>query len=844
MPLHGLNDSRPLKAICRHPRSDSRRHPINDIRRVLRTLMESASTGWPAQHRVGYQRLVSNTAIAAALGMLLVMAIPAVRGHVYVRDDLGAYHLPLRCFYARQLAAGEAFDWHPGLFGGFYLTGEGQVGTYHPWHLFLYGCLPLPIAFAVELLSAYAVLWGGTLVLMQRLTQDRAAAAWAALAFAFGGFPLLRFVHPNAVAVVAHIPWLLWIEDRLITLATPASPGIRAAAASHRARAAGATRLRWWLAYAILSGSQLLLGYPQYVWYSLLAEFAWLLVRGSHRICKSSIHHVPGAGRDWLASVPLLILAKLGGLALGAVQFLPTWDALRESTRAAPSAVFQASGSLHPANVVQLLAPYLFRDRVLGGITHEMALYIGAVPLCLAVIAWTIALQSVRGSVMRRRERSRSRSSRGDLQPVRSDAMRPVLVASAVGAVLALLAAFGQYAPLFSIHRLLPFRCPSRAIVLFQLCVVMAAACGFRQLLRLSLGWGTQQALRSRTVQRVAIAIAAGSIGVAAFRIGFGDGISLPWAAPAAAVWGPVLFVASALGIAAAARGYRAALLGLVLLTACDMAGYGLTYAVWADTLPWSDWRAQAAIPPLQNATERPFSGRIMYLPKVAPSPASLPAVGNPCLVQGVRRMDGYAGLPPRRILDMRDPTARRIAGVEWVGWFSPDSRGTLRLAWEQCPRPLPRFRTVGRCIVSPPAPEVIARLEPDRAAITDERLAIDPDAKAAVEVLKDQPGRLAVMVTTDGPVLLAISEAYHRGWRARLDDGDETPVLRVNGDLLGCVIPSGRHSITLTFRPWNLVWGQRISLAAFTLVIGGCFLTLSPWGLPGARRRPPKRLD
>ena len=32
------------------------------------------------------------------------------------------------------LESGDAFDWCPDLFGGFYLTGEGQVGTYHPLH--------------------------------------------------------------------------------------------------------------------------------------------------------------------------------------------------------------------------------------------------------------------------------------------------------------------------------------------------------------------------------------------------------------------------------------------------------------------------------------------------------------------------------------------------------------------------------------------------------------------------------------------------------------------------------------------------------------------------------------
>ena len=40
---------------------------------------------------------------------------------------------------------------------------------------------------------------------------------FGALLFTFSSFNLLHFVHPNAVAVVAHIPWLLWAIDVVLT---------------------------------------------------------------------------------------------------------------------------------------------------------------------------------------------------------------------------------------------------------------------------------------------------------------------------------------------------------------------------------------------------------------------------------------------------------------------------------------------------------------------------------------------------------------------------------------------------------------------------------------------------
>ena len=51
----------------------------------------------------------------------------------------------------------------------------------------------------------------------------------------------------------------------------------------------------------------------------------------------------------------------------------------------AADAAFANSGSLHPLNLVQVVAPYLFATRVVGQNTHELGLYFGAVPLLLCV---------------------------------------------------------------------------------------------------------------------------------------------------------------------------------------------------------------------------------------------------------------------------------------------------------------------------------------------------------------------------------------------------------------------------------------------------------------------------
>ena len=314
-------------------------------------------------------------ALLAAVILLSVLAMPFFAGGLYTADDLGNFHLPARAFYAEQLAHGESFDWMPDIYSGFYLTGEGQVGTYHPLHRFLYRFLPFHAALGWEYLCSYPLMLGGMYLLLRRRLRRQDAAMVGSLAFTFSSFNLLHFVHPNAVAAVAHVPWLLAMIDIVMVDAK-----------------------RWKVALAqaflaLLTGSQILLGCPQYVWFSLLAEtgFTILLVLTRRYSARDGCETMPtcrvciGCRRN---SSPRVVIAKVIGLLVGAVQWLPTLDALTQSTRRVGGDVPDGA-RLHPINLVQLVAPYLPVDRVFGGNAHELGLYVGAVPLMLAL--WVLA---------------------------------------------------------------------------------------------------------------------------------------------------------------------------------------------------------------------------------------------------------------------------------------------------------------------------------------------------------------------------------------------------------------------------------------------------------------------
>src|SRR4029453_828698 len=90
----------------------------------------------------GHTRVV----VLCCAALCVPLLVPLATGRVFVWDDLGAFHLPVRHLYREALRAGDTVLWTPALFSGTYLFGEGQAGMAHPFHWMLYPWLPLGAA--------------------------------------------------------------------------------------------------------------------------------------------------------------------------------------------------------------------------------------------------------------------------------------------------------------------------------------------------------------------------------------------------------------------------------------------------------------------------------------------------------------------------------------------------------------------------------------------------------------------------------------------------------------------------------------------------------------------------
>ncbi|HEV3167283.1 MAG TPA: hypothetical protein VGZ22_24960, partial [Isosphaeraceae bacterium] len=657
--------------------------------------------------------------LLASAVIFAAMARPMAQGKVYITDDLGNFHLPLRAFYASCLAAGDRFNWCPSLFCGLDLHGEGQCGLFHPWHLLIYRLLPLDLAFNFELLASYPMLFGGTYLLLRRWGLPRDACSLGAMVFALAGFNIYHYRHLNLVAVIAHLPWLLLLADTAL-------------------RSADSRRVAWArFGVGLLTASQILLGHPQSVLFSALAEgfyAAMLALRGGVTLARLAA---------WSA-------AKLLGVLGAGAQLLPSWDALGRSVRHQPTRAFVAFGSLPPANVIQWLAPYAYLSRVVAPPvripelnlnlppagspndwrTHEFGLYVGAIAPVL--LGW-LAL------------RHRSLGPR----------KRLVLAAMGLGTI-ALVLAVGKYSPVFRVSWRMPlmslFRVPARYVVLVHGAVAVLAAVAFADLARVS---SRRQAMPWRALWPL------GLLPVASLAITAGVVLlARRWPEPLlseyiasrhALVAGPVLIFGTTALVVAAARGWSHALVGLLLFAGLDQGVYAVTYLRSFPRVSLAEYAASRKLPP-----GRP-GDRIVRVSAHQ---------DNTQTIRGYSLVIGYAGLAPRRRLDYFKTSSQRVAGAQWLEVEDSD----YQPHWTPVPNPMPRARLVSRVVASDDPNRDIDRIDVATMALVDRAPTWPAAEPGTAKIVTDRPGSIDVETNAESPQFLILTEMHHPGWRVLVD--------------------------------------------------------------------------
>ena len=413
---------------------------------------------------------------AAALGIFWALVGTNL---VLAGGDAFTYFTPYRDAANAALRQGRLPLWNPYLFLGVPFLANSQAGVLYPLN-WLFVTLWAPKALAW---SAVLHVWLATAFTYgyarQRIGLSHAAAWVAAATFGFSGFLGGQVEHINQLSAGAWFPLLLLLWDVAV-----GDPRVNESASQRFADS-------WWavLALGAVVALQLLAGHTQAAYINLfgLGIYGfWPQVAGrksqvasrrsqvAGRKAQSSVRNLQSALCNLLSAIRIpqsafrnrvvvYVTAMALGLALAAVQLLPTWELSRLSIRAGGLSYREAvSFSLRPRLLLYTLLPTYGEDlgRAFGteGFTEYVA-YVGVLGLALAVWgAW-----------------------RGQPGWVR----RRFLVLAGLGFLLAL----GAYNPAtFLLYRLVPgfslFRAPARWMFLYTFGVAMLAGLGAERLRR------------------------------------------------------------------------------------------------------------------------------------------------------------------------------------------------------------------------------------------------------------------------------------------------------------------------------------------------------------------------
>lgn len=403
---------------------------------------------------------------------------------ILVGLDVFTYFYPYKAYAAEVVRQGRLPLWNPYLFLGVPFLANAQTALFYPLNFLLYW-LPVPkmISYSIVL---HVFLAGLFAYLYARLSLGLGRwGAWlAAAVFAFSGFVGAQVEHVNQLNCSVWLPLLFLLFDlaRKGWLSNPLPPD-RQIRRSGLDLAIQAERSQGWL-YVLLAGLvvglQFTAGHTQssYITLFALGVYAifpalwnrWVKRRlsrlavqrrvvskpsGSSGQARSLGFDTPTATQPALAreigrSLLVYLLIVIIGLALAAVQLLPTLELSRLSVRGGGLSYREAASfSLKPRLLLLSLLPTFGGEKVFS----EYVAYLGIVALALALV----------GALFQRRHPA-----------------RPFLIfLTALGLFLGL----GAYNPFyFVLYKLVPgfglFRAPARWLYLYAFGGAMLAGLG------------------------------------------------------------------------------------------------------------------------------------------------------------------------------------------------------------------------------------------------------------------------------------------------------------------------------------------------------------------------------
>jgi hypothetical protein len=714
-------------------------------------------------------------------------------GQVLVGHDTHGLFYPWMTLAQEAIRAGRLPLWDATQASGYPFLHNPQVGFFYPptWLAII-----LPVRVGLSLYTAFHI-WVaalGMLLLVRFL--NRPHQSWlgpllAAFLFGFNGFVVARVTagHLGLLATHAWLPWLLlataWSVERG-TLPAAFAPGAV-------------------FALAALAGHIPSLTYVGLVWFVFSIYLAITT-------------------RRWLLVIRQVLIAGLLGLAISAVQLVPTAQLILRSKRGSGLIGAVGDWSLPPDHLLTLLIPNFYGDVQLGAMSgrafDEFTYYTGILPLIGLALAFR--------------------------RPSRRTWMYVAL------AIFGVLVALGKYGFLYQLmYDLVPpfrlVRVPARALFLYVF--AMSALLGdvivtWEQ--AREEGQSAPAGVLIRWIMTIAAVLGVSGIAAAGALVAVREGGPVKqfplehyigaWLALTALILtgGALLwrYLAAPAGNTRLRRGLAAALALFVLV---DLWGFGFRMLITWPSEAGELW--QDALPMIEDRSGRitPYNIWPWWI-KNDPTLLGLLSTGGDVPLE-LAAYDEFVNFSDDLSSHAYDVLGSRYV-VSWIELGPPHTSGEDALelvghtdsAWVyRRPHPLPIVRLVYQAEIIPNSSDANGRLhevsfDPAEAVILDQAppCEVGSEAQAAgdVSVVAQWPGYWLIATTSEEPALLVLSETAYPGWRVTVD-GQPAEPLTAYTTLKAVCVPAGAHQIEWRFAPRIFLAGAAITLPTLLLMAG-----------------------
>ncbi|MCC6803723.1 MAG: hypothetical protein IT319_12640, partial [Anaerolineae bacterium] len=272
---------------------------------------------------------------------------PAVPYNALV-SDLVLQNYQFKTFIRQSIAEGEIPLWNPYQFSGIAFFAAGQQSTLYPFSL-IYYVLPLAAAYGWFMVSQLWLAGIFMYLFVRGLGIRRPGGAVAGVVYQLSAFFVISAVFPMIVAAAVWLPLILLMIEFVITR----RPALRGRPAS----------APWVAIGAIALGCCVLAGHVEILYYTLIVAAYSTAARLVYQWWKS--RSVGAHGRAPLRFVigrGVLVVVRIAlGMGVGAVQFIPIFEAAQDNFRSEAASLEQVRGWALPArDAIQFVMPNFY----------------------------------------------------------------------------------------------------------------------------------------------------------------------------------------------------------------------------------------------------------------------------------------------------------------------------------------------------------------------------------------------------------------------------------------------------------------------------------------------------